>query len=238
MIFAVSDLENPRLRRKLSRSSSLRATIRSPRGLDTGDERRGRGIGKARQRGCRLMRETLRGELGMPDGDFLEILDAPEIAVHADGAEIERGDAERLRSDFAVPAIEAPEIQIRRSIRQTSGLDRMGVVDQKQKHVAVAGVKRRGVLGDVHEGIMRHGVPVEHARHLPPCIAGAVARDLHDGGDKFVIPDAAIVRPGHGAKLDAAVIGFQGFHQFGAMRQQAVLQIDPGQRCGKLPQVG
>ena len=29
MIFAVSDLENPRLRRKLSRSSSVRATIRS-----------------------------------------------------------------------------------------------------------------------------------------------------------------------------------------------------------------
>ena len=29
MIFAVSDLEKPRLRRKLSRSSSLRATIRS-----------------------------------------------------------------------------------------------------------------------------------------------------------------------------------------------------------------
>jgi len=29
MIFAVSDLEKPRLRRKFSRSSSLRATIRS-----------------------------------------------------------------------------------------------------------------------------------------------------------------------------------------------------------------
>jgi hypothetical protein len=49
-----------------------------------------------------------------------------------------------------------------------------------------------------------------------------------------VVPDAAIVRPGHGTQLDAAVIGFQRFHQFGAMRPQAVLQIDPGEWRGKL----
>ena len=120
------------------------------RGLDTGDEWRGRGIGKTRQRrGC-LMREPLRGKLGMSDRDFLKILDTPQIAVHADGPQIKRGDAEGLRSDFAVPAVKSPEIQIRRSIRQTSSLDRVGVVHQKQEHVAVAGVQRRGVLGDVH----------------------------------------------------------------------------------------
>ena len=96
MIFAVSDLENPRLRRKPSRSSSRPGNDPLPRGLDPGDERRGRRIGKARQGWCRLMRETLRGEFGMPDGDFLEILDAPKIAVHADRAEIKRGNAERL----------------------------------------------------------------------------------------------------------------------------------------------
>jgi hypothetical protein len=64
---------------------------------------------------------------------------------------------------------------------------------------------------------MHHRIPVEHARNLPPGIAGPVTRDLHHGGDKFVIPDAAIVRPGHGAKFDAAVIGFQCFQQLGAM---------------------
>jgi hypothetical protein len=61
-----------------------------------------------------------------------------------------------------------------------------------------------------------------------PCVASAVARDLDHGGDKLVVPDAAIVRPGDGTKLDATVIGFQRFHQFGAVRQQTVLQIDPG----------
>ncbi len=100
------------------------------------------------------MSKTLRGKFRMPDRDFLEILDAPKIAVHADGPEIKRGDAERLRSDFAVPAIEPPEIQIRRTIGQTSGFDGMGIIDQKQEHVAVAGVKGGRVLGHVHERIV------------------------------------------------------------------------------------
>jgi hypothetical protein len=39
------------------------------------------------------MRETLACEFGMPDGDFFEILDAPQIAVHADGAEVEAGNS-------------------------------------------------------------------------------------------------------------------------------------------------
>ncbi len=44
----------------------------------------------------------------MSDADLLEVLDAPEIAVHADRPEIKRGDAERLRSDFTVPAYQKP----------------------------------------------------------------------------------------------------------------------------------
>ena len=66
--------------------------------LDAGDEGRRRGIGKAGQRGRCLKRKPLGGKLRVPDGDFLEILGAPEIAIGADGPEIERGDAERLRS--------------------------------------------------------------------------------------------------------------------------------------------
>ncbi len=54
--------------------------------------------------------EALRGEFAVPDADLLEALDAPKIAVHADGAEIEGGDTERLRADLAVPAIKAPKI--------------------------------------------------------------------------------------------------------------------------------
>jgi hypothetical protein len=46
--------------------------------------------------GIRLMGEALGRELRMPDGDFLKSLDAPQVAVLADGAEIEGGDAEGL----------------------------------------------------------------------------------------------------------------------------------------------
>lgn len=41
----------------------------------------------------------------MPDGDLLEVLDAPEIAVLADRAQVESGDAERLGTHLRVPAI-------------------------------------------------------------------------------------------------------------------------------------
>ena len=89
----------------------------------------------------------------------------------------------------------------------------MGIVHQKQEHIAITSVKRRGILGDVHERIMRHGRPIQHARHLPHGVAGAVARDVNHGGDKLVIPDAAIVRTGDSAKCEATVIGFQCFQQ-------------------------
>src|SRR5712692_11269587 len=113
------------------------------------------------------MSKTLCGKFGMSNRDLLKILDTPEIAIHAHRPEIERGDAERLRSDFRVPTIEAPKVQVWRSVRQASRLDRMGVVHQKQEYIAVAGIKRRGILGDVHERIMRHGRPIQHTRNLP-----------------------------------------------------------------------
>jgi hypothetical protein len=71
-----------------------------------------------------------------------------------------------------------------------------------------------------------HSRPIQYARHLPPCIASAIARDLHDGGDEFVIPDAPIIRPGDSPKLNASVIRFQGFDKLAAMREQAMLQVD------------
>ena len=84
---------------------------------------------------------------------------------------------------------------------------------------------------------MRHGRPIQNARHLPHGIADAIARDLHDGGDKFMVPDAPVVRAGHGAKLNAPILGFQCLHQFAAMTDKAMLQIDARQRCGKITQV-
>jgi hypothetical protein len=86
------------------------------------------------------------------------------------------------------------------------------------KNVAVAGIKRGGVLRDVHERIVRHGRPIQHAGDLPHRIAGAVSGDAHDGGDKLMVPDAAIVRAGHGAKLNAAIVRFQRLHKLGAVR--------------------
>jgi len=49
----------------------------------------------------------------------------------------------------------------------------------------------------------------------PPGVTQGTVEFPH-GRDKFVIPDAATIRPGHGAKLDAIVNGLQCFHQFGA----------------------
>ncbi|MCP2218419.1 hypothetical protein AB7M56_002373 [Bradyrhizobium elkanii] len=79
MIFVVSDLENPPLRRKVSRSSSVRATIRSRAALIPATNWQSTPM-LAR----RFLRKSLRRELRMADRDLLEILDAPEVAVHAD----------------------------------------------------------------------------------------------------------------------------------------------------------
>jgi hypothetical protein len=43
---------------------------------------------------------------------LLEILDAPEITVLADGVEIEARHAERLGANLGIPAIEAPELEV------------------------------------------------------------------------------------------------------------------------------
>jgi len=74
--------------------------------------------------------------------------------------------------------------------------------------------------------IVGHARPVKHARHLPPRITSAVAGNLPSGGYQFMVPDAAVVRPDDGAKLDPAAICFQGLDQLGTVRQQAMLQVD------------
>jgi hypothetical protein len=88
------------------------------------------------------MGEAVGGIFAVADADFLEVLDAPKIAVLADRAQIEARHAERLGADLGVPAVEAPKVEIGRSVGQSSGLDRIEIVDQEQEHVAVRGIER------------------------------------------------------------------------------------------------
>ena len=87
-------------------------------------------------------------------------------------------------------------------------------------------------------GIVDAGRPVEHAGHLPARVAGTVAGDPLHRLDQLVVEDAAIVRAGDGAQFDAAVLDLQRLHLLGAVRGQAVLQIDAGERGRELAQIG
>jgi hypothetical protein len=79
------------------------------------------------------MGEARGGIFRMADRDLLELLDAPQVSVLADGAQIEARDPERLGAHFGIPAVEAPEEQVRRSIGELARLDRVQIIDQEQK---------------------------------------------------------------------------------------------------------
>ncbi|TCU38643.1 putative dinucleotide-binding enzyme [Rhizobium azibense] len=148
------------------------------------------GAAESRWVRSRLMREPRGSVFGMADRDLLEVLDAPEIAVLANGAEIEARHAERLRAHLGIPAVEAAEVEVRRAVGKTPGLDRIEVVDQEEEDVAIGGVERRGVLGDIDARIVDPGRPVEHPRHFPTGVTRAVAGDALNRGDQFVVEDA------------------------------------------------
>src|SRR5260221_2095484 len=101
----------------------------------------------------------------MANDDLLEIFHAPQIAILAYRTEIEARHAERLRSDFRVPAIEAAEIEVGRAVPETASFDRVHVIDQEKEDVGC--IECRRVLGNVDTGIVDAGRPVEHAGHLP-----------------------------------------------------------------------
>ncbi len=63
------------------------------------------------------------------------------------------------------------------------------------------------VIVDVR--VVDHGAPVEHARHLQRCVAGAVSGDSHRGRDELVVVDTAIVRADDSAQLGqlASLVG-------------------------------
>src|SRR5438270_3800039 len=99
----------------------------------------------------------------MADGDLLEILYTPEIAVIANGAKIEARHSERLGTHLGIPAVEAAEVEVRRTVGKPAGLDGVEVVDQEQEDIAIRRVERRCTLGDVDTRVVDAGRPVEHA---------------------------------------------------------------------------
>jgi len=114
------------------------------------------------------------------DLDLLKILDAPEVTVLANGAQLEAGDAQRLGAHLGIPAVKTPKVEVRGAVGQPPRLDRILIVHQKQEDVAVRGIKRGGVTADRDIRVIDPGRPVQDARHLPARIARAIARDaLH-----------------------------------------------------------
>ena len=134
-------------------------------------------------------------------------------------------------------AIKAPEVEIGRAVGQTARFDRVAIIDQEQEDIAVRGVERGRVAADFDIGVVDPGRPVEHARHLPARVAGAIARDPLHRLDQFVVMDAAIIGAGHRAQFGATIFGLEGLHLLGAVVGQAILQVDPRQRRGQLPQI-
>jgi hypothetical protein len=53
-----------------------------------------------------------------------------------------------------------------------------------------------------------------------------------------VVEDASVIRPGDGAQLDATVFDLKRLHLLGAVRAQAVLQIDAGEQSRELAEIG
>ena len=73
----------------------------------------------------------------MADGDLLEVLDAPEIAILADGPEIEARNPKGFGADLGILATIAPEIEVGRAVGQPSQLDRIEVLHEEEKYVAI-----------------------------------------------------------------------------------------------------
>src|SRR3546814_15343557 len=147
------------------------------------------------------MRKAVAGELAVADRDLLEALGAPDVAVHADRAEIERRHAEGLRTHLAVPAIEAAEVEVGVAIGKAAGLDRMGVINQEEEDIAIGSIEGGRILGHLDERVVRPGRPVEQTRHLPSRIARALAGDLHYPSAHIMVHDAAIVRASGGPQF-------------------------------------
>src|SRR3546814_4176025 len=133
------------------------------------------------------MRKAVAGELAVADRDLLEALGAPDVAVNADRAEIERRHAEGLRTHLAVPAIEAAEVEVGVAIGKAAGLARMGVINQEEDDIAIGRLEGGRLLGHLDERVVRHGRPFEPPSHLPSRIARALAGSRHDRSSPLTV---------------------------------------------------
>ena len=88
------------MRRKSVRSSSVRATMRSRAALMPLTKGMGEELAKRVSAGAASWAKREAAKFSVADGDLLEILDAPEIAVLTHGSEIEARDAERLGANL------------------------------------------------------------------------------------------------------------------------------------------
>jgi hypothetical protein len=83
-----------------------------------------------------------------------------------------------------------------------------------------------------------HCRPIQDTRHFPHGVTGAITGDLHDRRDEFVVPDAAVFRSGHCSQLEPPIVHLERFDELSTMIEQAVLQIDRGERRRQLPHIG
>ena len=132
-----------------------------------------------------------------------------KVAILADRPEIEARDPERSCADLGVPAIEAAEVEVGRAVRQPPRLDRIKVVNQKQEDVAVRGIQRGRVSGDVDPRIVDARRPVEHAGDFPARIVSAVSGDTLHGFDQFMVIYTTIVATGDCAQFNTSVLNLE-----------------------------
>ncbi|EKE18205.1 MAG: hypothetical protein ACD_10C00087G0003 [uncultured bacterium] len=134
-------------------------------------------------------------------------------------------------------AVKPPEIEIRGAVGQPTRLDRVVIIDQEQEDIAVRGIEGGGVAADLDVGVVDPGRPVQHPRHFPARIAGAIARDALHRFNQCVVMNAAIIWAGNGAQFGAAIFGLEGFHLLGTVIAQAILQVYARKWCWQLPQI-
>jgi len=138
---------------------------------------------------------------------LLKILDIPRYCIHSHRPEIERRRSEGLRYQLPSSNIEARNIQIRLSFptKRPASLGWLSSTrNQNTSPPRGRCHKRRVSLVMSPTDEMRHGRPIQHARHLPHRSSGAVPA-CHHGG-QHLDPYTAITPGRCGAKLDANVI--------------------------------
>ena len=182
--------------------------------------------------------EPIRREFCVPNFDLLEILDAPEIAVHTNAAQIHCRDSGGLAAGLAVPCVKAAENKVGVAVLKLADFNRAGVVYQKNENVPVTGVKRCCVLRHWHKRVIDRPAIRCAGHHAGDFPAAALARKAVDCLQHLIIENAAIIRAGGGPELAALGAVPVGLHKVAAaVIAQAPLHSVGGNRCRKVSQI-